>query len=238
MAKLTKKEFITKAKLTHGNSYDYSKVNYLTSRIKIDIICHKHGIFSQTPNNHLAGKECLKCSYIKRGINKTKTNEEFITDSNKIHGNRYDYSLIEYKDARSKVKIICPDHGMFEQTPDKHFSGCGCPICKESKGETEIREYLIEHNLNFIRQHMFNNCKHKRKLPFDFYIPYYNICIEFNGRQHYESIEYFGGKEVLFEQRIKDEIKLKYCEFNNIPLLVIKHDENIIKKLNSFLKAF
>jgi hypothetical protein len=162
-------EFISKAKLVHSNKYDYSLVNYTYSRIKVKIVCLEHGIFQQTPNNHLAGKECLKCSYVKRNLNKIKTKEEFINDSNKIHGDKYSYCLVDYEDSKIKVKIICTIHGEFEQTPDKHLSGC--PICKESKGEKEIREYLIKNNVKFTRQHTFNDCKYKRKLPFDFYLP-------------------------------------------------------------------
>jgi len=225
------KDFINKAKLVHGNSYDYTKVNYVASRIKIDIICPKHGIFHQTPNNHLRGKECLKCSYIKRATDKIKTNEEFICDCNKIHGNKYDYSLVDYKNAKSGVKISCPTHGEFEQIPSNHLNGYGCPICKESKGEKEIREYLVKNNFKFMRQHTFNDCKHKRKLPFDFYLPEHNTCIEFNGRQHYEIVEYFGGEDRLKSQQLRDKIKQRYCESNNILLLIVKRGESIVNKL-------
>jgi len=134
-----------------------------------------------------------------------------------------------------KIKIICKKHGIFEQTPDNHINKkTGCPICNESKGEKEIRIILNNLNIKYIKQKTFNNCKNKRKLPFDFYLTDYNLCIEFDGIQHFKSIEYFGGEKVLKETQKRDLIKNNYCKENNIKLLRIKYNENILKKLKKY----
>ena len=116
--------FIQKAKAVHGNKYDYSLVEYINSATKIKIICPIHGIFEQTPNNHLRKRSCPYCA----NRDKKDTNW-FIQKANAVHGNKYDYSLVEYKNAKEKIKIICPIHGVFEQEPDPHLRGQGCPKC-------------------------------------------------------------------------------------------------------------
>jgi hypothetical protein len=123
--KPTTKEFIKEAKAIHSNKYDYSKVKYLNAYTKIIIICPEHGEFQQTPTGHLSGKGCAKCA----GVGKSTT-KEFIQKAKTIHGNKYDYSKVEYVDAKTKIIIICPEHGEFEQTPNSHLMGSGCAKCK------------------------------------------------------------------------------------------------------------
>lgn len=123
--KLTTKEFITRAKDVHGDKYDYSLVKYVNARTKVKIICSEHGVFEQTPDNHLHGHGCLMCKVEQQRFTTTK----FITRAREIHGDRYDYSLVEYVNYNSLVKLICPEHGVFEQTPNIHLQGKGCPQC-------------------------------------------------------------------------------------------------------------
>jgi len=162
------------------NKYDYSLVEYKNAHIKVKIVCIEHGVFEQTPNNHLQGNGCPKCN---GGILKTKN--DFIKKSKMVHHSKYDYLLVEYKNMRTNVKIVCPIHGVFEQRPSHHVDGVGCPHCNESKGEREIENYLKLKKIVFIRQKTFKKCKNKRELPFDFYLPEYNLCVEYDGRQHY-----------------------------------------------------
>jgi len=124
MKKLTNEIFIEKAKKIHNNKYDYSLVDYKNNDIKIKIICPNHGVFEQKPKKHLRGQGCFECNG-----NKKKTNEEFIDEANKIHINKYNYSLIEYNNNKTKIKIICSEHGIFEQAPINHLNGNGCPKC-------------------------------------------------------------------------------------------------------------
>ena len=236
-------KFINKALLIHDKLYDYSLVEYVNDKIKVKIICSKHGIFEQRPNNHLNLKHgCPKCNDIKKLImcqennliKSLNTKSNFITKAILVHGDKYDYSLVNYINAVINLIIICPIHGKFEQLSNNHLNGSGCPICRESKGEKTIRNYLINKNINFIQQKKFPDCRDKRLLPFDFYLPDYNTCIEFNGRQHYEIIENWGGIEGLKDQQKKDKIKTEYCQNKNISLLTIKFNEDILNKLTIF----
>ena len=118
-------EFIKKAKSIHGDKYDYSKVEYVNAHTKVCIICPKHGEFWQQAYCHTNLKQgCPKCYG-----NTKKTTEKFIEDAKKIHGDKYDYSKVEYKNNRTKVCIICPIHGEFWQTPKEHLKGSGCLEC-------------------------------------------------------------------------------------------------------------
>ena len=129
MEKLTTETFIKKAIKKHGNKYDYSNVEYINSKTKICIICPIHGEFWQTPAMHLYGNGCPKCKAKKQGDMHRKTNEQFIKEARAVHGNKYDYSKVEYKGTHTKVCIICPKHGEFWQTPRRHLEGDGCPKC-------------------------------------------------------------------------------------------------------------
>ena len=224
--RLTSNEFIKNAKEKYKNKYDYSLVNYINNKTKVKIICPIHGKFETKPNDHLNGSGgCPKCH------GRNKTTDDFIEDSNLIHFNKYDYSITNYENVFKKVKIICPTHGEFQQTPNNHLSGSGCPVCKESKGECEIRFKLEEKNIRYIRQKRFPDCKYKYTLPFDFYLPDYNICIEFHGLQHYQPISFFGGEDVFLNTQIRDKIKEQYCNEKNIKFIVIKYSDNINEKL-------
>jgi hypothetical protein len=220
--------FVQKSKEIHNNKYDYSSVIFTNSTTKVKIMCPEHGEFIQTPNAHLSGKECFLCS----GTPK-KTIKQFISEAILKHDDKYNYSLVNYVNNETKIKVICPEHGEFMQTPASHLSGSGCPKCRESKGEKKIREYLIKNKINFIPQKRFIDCKNILPLPFGFYLPDYNTCIEFNGRQHYLPVKVFGGVVGFNKTITNDKIKTKYCVDNKIKLKIIKYDEDIIDKLNN-----
>lgn len=235
LSKKKVEDFIIQANKTHNNKYDYSLSEYKNALKKIKINCPIHGLFEQTPDNHLHGKGCKKCYFDKLKELYTLTNEEFIEKANLVHENFFIYKLSAYKHNNIKVKIICPTHGEFEQTPSNHLSGKGCRKCSSSKGQSKIRKILKELNLKFTEEQIFEGCKNKLPLPFDFYLPEHNICIEFDGIQHYEPIEFFGGIK-KFEERVKmDKIKNEYCKNYNIRLIRIKYNENINLKLSGFL---
>jgi hypothetical protein len=138
MKKKSKEEFINDAMKIHGDKYDYSLVEYINSYKKVKIICREHGVFEQLPNNHLNGCDCKKCAYIINSKNSRNTIENFIEKSIKIHGDKYDYSLIKYINNKTSVKIICKEHGMFEQRPDSHLSGRGCYACYGTKKRSNL----------------------------------------------------------------------------------------------------
>ena len=226
----TTEKFIEKSNIIHKNRYDYSLVEYYNAFTKIKIICKEHGIFEQMPNYHLRGCGCSKCYG-----NYKYTTDEFIEKAKKIHNNKYDYSLVIYKNCTTKIKIICTIHSEFTQKPDNHLTGQGCPICKESFGEKIIERFLKDNNILYKREKRFENCKYKRTLPFDFYLLKYNICIEYDGEQHFIIKDHFGGAKRLIESKIRDKIKTEYCKNNNIQLIRIRYDENIEERLNNEL---
>ena len=229
----TKEEFVERSKFIHNNRYDYSLVDYKGTQVKIKIICPEHGIWEQKAGGHLSGKGCRTCSGSKK-----LTMKDFLRRATDVHENKYDYSLVNYTNHYGKVDIICPIHGEFKQGAGSHLSGVGCPNCNESKGEREIRKWLINKKINFSKQKTFNNCKFKRQLYFDFYLPDYNMCIEFDGKQHFYAIEHFGGEEKLLENKKRDEFKSNFCIKNNIRLERIRYDENIIERLRKIEKSF
>lgn len=123
--------FINRAKELHENKYDYSKVNYKTVRDKIEIICDKHGVFMITPNGHLNGNGCEKCGREIATKKQSNTTEEFIQKAKKIHGDKFDYSKVNYINAYTKIKINCAKHGVVKVIPHNHLNkkSHGCPRC-------------------------------------------------------------------------------------------------------------
>lgn len=124
-----KEKFIEKAIKRHGNRYDYSKVEYTDSLTKVCIICPEHGEFWQTPQSHIRGYNCPKCSNRKRGDTFRGNGDDFIARAKEVHGDKYSYEKVHYVNAMTKVIITCPKHGDFEMTPANHLNGQGCPKC-------------------------------------------------------------------------------------------------------------
>lgn len=139
--KVTK--FIEKAKKTHGDKYDYSKVEYVDSQTKVCIICPEHGEFLQTPVEHVRGGGCPICANTKRG-KRTMTTELYIEKAKEVHSDKYDYSKVKYVNADTKICIICPEHGEFWQLPYSHLNGHGCPKCNHKN--LSLEELIVEFN--------------------------------------------------------------------------------------------
>lgn len=233
MKRLTTEQFILKALTVHGNKYDYSKVEYKNNKTKVCIICPIHGEFWQLPSFHLNGCNCSKCK------GKNITTEEFVRKANIIHHNRYDYSKVNYIDNKTKVCIICPIHGEFWQTPDAHINGNqGCPACRESKLEKEIRLFLNENNIKYTQRKTFEWLKKERLLHYDFFLNDYNIAIECQGLQHFKAINHFGGIKQLLKQQDYDLFKKIKSKEHNIKLLYYadkKYSNEIITDKNKIL---
>jgi hypothetical protein len=117
------KDFIDKAKIIHGDKYDYSLVDYVNARSKVTIICPTHGSYLQSPDNHLRKRGCPKCA------GKRWDQDDFLQEATKVHGNKYDYSNVLYRNKIAHVEIICKVHGVFRQIPSVHLNGSGCPKC-------------------------------------------------------------------------------------------------------------
>ena len=219
-------DFIKLSKETHEDNYDYSLSEYINARTKVEIICKEHGVFEQLPRKHIKGQHCPICT--NHNISNTGI---FINKSNIIHNNKYSYNKTNYVKTNMNVIITCYNHGDFEQKPYSHLNGSGCPKCNDSKGETQISLLLDKYDIKYFKQFKFEGCKNKRQLPFDFYLPDYNTCIEFDGIQHFEINDYWGGKYNLEKIQNNDNIKNNFCKESNIKLIRIKYNENIEKKL-------
>jgi len=141
---MTKEEFIEKANAVHGDTYDYSLVEYKNNKTKVAIKCKECGtIFYQKPNNHLQGSGCPNCARKKRSERLSDTREDFIRKAIEKHGDKYDYSLVEYVSSREKVKIRCKKCGsIFEQAPAMHLTGNGCSVCNPPHQKLTHEEFV------------------------------------------------------------------------------------------------
>lgn len=131
--KITTLEFINRAVKIHGDEYDYTLANYINKRIKIKIICKKHGVFEQFPYNHWNGNRCKKCTIIETSKLNRSSQDDFILKANTKHNNKYSYNLVNYVNSRTDVIVTCPIHGVFKQRPSHHISGTGCRLCGVEK---------------------------------------------------------------------------------------------------------
>lgn len=286
----TSNEWIKKSKMIHGERYDYSKVIYIKNSSKVCIICKEHGEFWQTPANHIKGKNCSKCTghFMDANFFIEKAKELYKDNDGKA---LYDYSLVDYKGSSNYVSIICNKidsasgkaHGNFHKTPNKHLggqgcplcgnesgglklrlsnedflskafkdeyeyltdyttakakihirckkcehkfwqeafshlSGCGCPVCNESKLEKDVTRFLKVQNVRHEKQKRF---KWLDRQSLDFYLPDFNIAIECQGIQHFEPKVFFGGDNGLAEIVKRDNKKLIKCLHNNIKMLYV-----------------
>ena len=198
-----------------GN-YDFSKADYVKNSQKITVICNEHGEFLITPNALLAGECCSKCSKVYR-----PTTEEFIERAKTVHGNKYDYNKVEYINSKTKICIICPEHGEFWQIPYSHLNGQGCPKCVMSHMENKIKEFLINLQIKYEYETNINGLLKRQSV--DFYLPDYNIALECQGGQHF-----YGGfnrnniqkaNEIHRKVLYRDIIKYKKLKLNNINIL-------------------
>ncbi len=217
-------DFKQKGSDKHNNKYDYSLVEYIDSKTKVKIICPLHGVFEQIPSGHLRGRGCFKCALLKRKqsrINTRKTNNGFIQNAVSVHDNKYDYSLVEYIDSKTKVKIICPVHDVFKQRPNNHLCGQGCPKCISSysisKGETELQEWLKGYiNIQTSDRQII------KPLELDIVIPKHKIAIEYNGLYWHSEQQ---GKDRSYHLN-----KYNLCKEQGYRLITIWENEWLLKR--------
>lgn len=234
--KITINEFVIKSNKIHKNKYDYSNTIIDGVKNKVKIICPEHGKFNQEAYKHMSGHGCKRCTIVNNPHFIKMNNEEFISKSIETHGDVYNYSASKYNGSKKLVDVICKKHGKFKQLAGVHMTGHGCPSCSQSKGEKEISKILKKLNINFISQKKFKKClndKTGRLLKFDFYVPSKKLLIEYDGKQHFKPIEFFGGIKGLENRQNLDEIKNRYANDNGFKLLRIpfyekKNISNII----------
>ncbi len=231
-------DVIHQMRKVHDNFYNYPTQEYHNNRQQFNVICPIHGEFKQRVSHHLEGHGCIQCRNVKYSIEKAKTKEDFVKEANEVHDFLYTYCNFVYKNGTKKSYITCKHHGDFLQNAEVHLSGCGCPRCRASKGERNIEAYLKSQGYKFERQKKFDDCVGiKNKLSFDFYLPEFNLLIEFQGEHHYIPIKRWGGEEKLKVVQHRDELKKQYCKDNNIRLLEVPYfDKNYITTVDLYIQ--
>ena len=220
------------------NKYGYTLLTaideYTDVKMDIDFICSKHGKQTMMLDNLLRGHKCKACSYEERAIN-LRHDVQYVKECiENINGNKL-LNPEDYKDTFTKnLNIQCSCGSIFtvsfKNFTDGGTNKCFSCSCKESVGEQRIREYLELNNIDFVQEKRFGDCRNIKPLPFDFYLPDYNMCIEFDGQQHYEDVGYGNHKRTVEHDKIKNQ----YCKDNNINLLRIPYwDGNDIEKIIS-----
>ncbi len=219
--KMSHEEFIRRANKIHHGKYNYSKVVYNGYEEKVCIICPEHGEFWQTPHSHLSGRGCQECYG-----NKRCTTERFIEKARKVHGDKYDYSKVEYNGNHQKVCIICPEHGEFWQLPLGHtVHQQGCPKCAEELNisEQKLITFFRENTDYEIITHYMTSWLGKKHL--DIYLPEKKIGIEYQGRQHFGPVGMFGGEEGYINTKKRDTEKYNLCKEHGIKLFYITYED-------------
>ena len=206
--------------------YDLMSSEILSSTQKLLVECPKGHQYKVSWNKFSSGRRCPYCQN-KVKISKDEANQTFM---------KYGYEIIgDYINTITPVLVRCPRKHEYKVTLGNFKSGKRCRECKNNyKGELKIRDFLEEIGEVFETQYKFKDCRNIFELPFDFYLPKYNLCIEYDGIQHFEPIEFFGGELSLEERKLKDSIKDKFCENNNINLLRISYKD--IKNINEIIK--
>lgn len=223
----TAEEFKKELEDICGDSLDFSLSVFKTRDTPVEIVCKKEGHhFWRKPDSILTGNTgCPYCN----GTH-VKTTKEYIDFLQRNFGDEYDFSKVVYINRLTPVKIICKKHGEFERTPasilDVLRTGREslCTSCNKSSGERKIEKFLLNKNIRFIPQFKFPECKLEKELLFDFYLPDYNLCIEYQGVQHYKPIKSWGGEEYFIKNQLRDQIKRDFCTGNNISLIEVKYN--------------
>lgn len=208
-----------------------------TTKSKFKVKCNNDSHTWETTYNRFVSHKCgcPKCG------NNLQLDESFaINVINNICDDRkyefIEFSYGKYINNKTMLKIRCKKHNAYWHVRYQNFTRqmAGCPICNESKGELLIREYLNNNNIKFQTQKRFKDCKNIQPLPFDFYLPEFNICIEYDGIQHFKHRSYFGEILDLKNVQARDKLKTDYCMQKNITLLRICYKENVVSRLNQF----
>ena len=214
---------------------------YVDCKTKILHRCKIHNVeWYSTPDNVLRGHGCPQCLKDKISEKNSKENETYLKELKNKNPNVIALSLYKGADKRIEHKCLKCGH-VWKVKPSGLLSGKGCPKCRSSHGEMQVDNYLGALDLDFIREKRFDDCKDQRPLPFDFYIPLLNICIEYDGAQHFMPVDFTGKNEEkskeLFELTKKhDEIKNNYCRSKGIKLIRIPYYNNVEEELDKYFK--
>lgn len=210
-------EFTEKATKVHEGKYTYNKVNYIGSRIKVEIFCVScDKYFMQTTANHLMGQGCITC-----GGHEQSNTSDFIKKARTIHGDKYSYEKVNYIKAINKVTIKCIACDCeFNQSPNAHLCGIGCPYCHR-KTEAKLYKWLLENynTAKIIKECIFVELPNAR---FDFYLEDYDLVIELDGLQHFKQV--FTWQDPAKTQD-RDKKKMDFCIENGLSVIRILQED-------------
>ena len=230
MRRKDKNKFLQEVNEVHNNKYDYSKTEYVSAHVPIIITCPIHGDFSMKAHNHLRGQGCPKCANLRKGEYQKSNTEDFIRKARLTHGDKYDYSKVEYANNYTKVCIICPEHGEFWQKPLDHIHGRGCSECGKRFGisEKNVLEFIKE-NFDNVKYQYSPKWLHGKTSPqsLDIYLPEHKIAIEYHGRQHFYPNTHFGGEEQFELTQERDIRKFNKCIENGVKMFYISFENKI-----------
>lgn len=235
--RLSHDEFIDRVRERWGDKYRVLDM-YVNSNTKLRVECSVCGnVFSIKPGNLLSGRGCPKCAKKSIGDALRKTDAEFREEVYSLV--RDEFTVVgKYKNNKTKVMFRHNTEypHTFEMVPTAFiYQEQRCPICSKSHAERIARAWLEEHRVDYDPQHEFDGCRDRLPLPFDYYLPRYNIALELDGIQHYKPIEYFGGQQ-WYEYTVRhDRIKSEYCKDNGIKLIRIKYTEDTYEYLDNYL---
>lgn len=239
--------FKEKASIVHNGKYNYCEANYINRKTKLNIICPIHNNFWQLPYAHLKGQGCPRCGNIKANNKKSDTNESFIIKAKTVHGDRYDYSQINYISSRKNIKIICPLHGQFLQRPSNHLNGYGCKKCNCNGGYC-VEYFSKKNSLWFDRRFKYGYIYIKK-----FYSnteEFYKIGISASKERNFKAKQYkikhlYDIKCYIYDaynleqnilQRLKEKKKIYYPKFYfSGATECFKANEKLIKELKHTL---
>lgn len=223
----TIEQFVTKAKLTHKIQYDFSKVNlhHPDKNGKITIICPYHGEFKMLPGNFLNGQNCPKCTG-----NHKYTEQEIKNKIRKVHNDKYSLDNLNYTSVINPITLKCKIHGEFKTYISNIVRrGDGCPLCKESHLERSCKDFFEKHKIKYVPKVTKTVFKWLDRQHLDFYLPDYNVAIECQGIQHFETVKIFGGEKTFLENIKRDIKKYKKCCDNKITLIYYCEKKDFIK---------
>lgn len=220
---VTNDDFLNKVKEANLNFLPLEKYKNTKTKLLCKCLIDGHE-WKCLPNDLFKISGCPQCKKEKMIKLFSKSNDDFVHE---LYIKNKDVEILgEYKNIKTKIKTRCLIHDhIWDASPNHLLNGHGCPQCVESVGEKKIRNILENKNILFTTQKTFDGCADKNKLRFDFFLDEYNICIEYNGKQHYEPIKHFGGNESFIETERRDNIKREFCKLNNIELIEIKYTE-------------
>lgn len=216
---LNQEEFIRRCKEVHGYFYDYSKTVFTDTLKKVIVTCPNHGDFEQVANSHMIGSRCPECRKEEpKRINLNKFTTKFLARCIEVHGDIYDYSLVDYKRQRDNVKIICAIHGIFEQRPDSHLRGAGCQKC----GHHRIKE---ANQTLYSRDDFIKMAKEANGYEYDYTL----LTNEFY-RKDKEKIEIICQKHGVFKQSAIIHLAGGSCKkCRNFDLKIVKKKSDFIR---------